>query len=822
MGDFLNIKNSQNYLQKSKNQEQSQRDCTQPPFGRSNQISIEQQNLICESMRHHSLNKMTTQLTQDRLLKFIHQSENENELTATDSDQVDSESVEYIERVLKKNKKVWELYTSGKFDVLSCLEDESKRIILKEKMPNRKLTDTKGYDVTKYWVRANSDSKSKKNEEIMIVICDDSGKILSQKNKSCSSSRGKSSNKVSSKKKKSYDCYEYLEVDGPGTELIAKLIEGKDAESIVQCEIVEEEEEQEEDENVGLNLVGNYFLDLNDQDQNKSIAEEEIAETQYSCEEKEELAEMHHHSECAASRESNLRKKSEELKRQNDRLTETIKALRSSEEKKKKSDSGFKEKTADFDKNSLTSCNLTSCTASTEKSTWSKSRTSSSLVSSKLSLASTNNSEPKTASTTNTTLSSHGKSSSYHDLGAESPNLSSQQGQFKSRKPTPFNHATSLSLPRSELEFGNSKAEPQNSASYSTSSHFKELGVEPNTLSTLKGQVGVEAPVSFKSETVKSSTSSELRKLFYNNSATKTASDMFTALPKTSSYKDLGTESNNLSQQGPTFRRKPTPFNYETSHSLADSKLYEFLLGNYVSKTQLPVPSKSETPNSFESSKLNQILYGNSAPKPVVDVFTSLSKNSYLKEHDIESTTFREQDQINRMKPASYKNEGSYSLGGSKLSDFVTNNYGSRTQLPMSFKSELPSAKLAQYETRKSVSSQNLVGVNSKMTTKLPDALTLGTNSIHYQSKNVDSMRNASRQGSINSGGNLSKYNQARIDETLLNRRVNGILGQSEKKASGQANTFFSKSYSPDGTKKKGLKFLDSLVSYSNNFETDI
>ncbi|RNA24215.1 hypothetical protein BpHYR1_049793, partial [Brachionus plicatilis] len=285
---------------------------------------------------------------------FVYEQENESSSTTTTL--VDKDSTQYIESILRKNKEVWNHYSSGKFDVLSCLEDKCKRIILKEKVANHKLTDTNGFEITKYRVRiSNHHQKSKKSDEILLVSYENSAKILSRaKSFSRTVSQSKfvhcepslrSSSCSSFESTGGYVC-DVAGVAGPGSELIAKLIEGEDEDLIVQCKPVEEQ--RVESEEVGQDLVGNYYLDSNDdqkeepaveeQSENFNEEEAELDEEQQVPEETyddsqerngdsfdEEYIEHFAPSDYSSSRKSISRQESNGSGRKNDRLTGSVK-----------------------------------------------------------------------------------------------------------------------------------------------------------------------------------------------------------------------------------------------------------------------------------------------------------------------------------------------------------------------------------------------------------------------------------------------------------------------------------------------------------------
>lgn len=349
---------------------------------------------------------------------------------------VDKDSAEYIESILRKNQEVWTHYTSGKFDVLSCLEDECKRIILKEKLPNRKLTDTSGYEITKYRVRVSNHGKSKKNDEILLVSYDDSAKILSRaKSFSRTVSHSKFVHREPSVRSSSCSSFEstgeyvcdVAGVAGPGSELIAKLIAGEDEDLIMQCEEVEEEEKSES-ENAGPDLVGNYYLDSNDNQQNESgeqeenfdEEDEEVSQEQQVPDETyddtqepngdsfdEEYIQHFAPSEYSGSRKTASRQESNVSSRKNDRLTGSVKkALHVFKEYEKASnDSGSKTASKTYTKSSKSSrssenehevevytLSPLASPVNTPKPRPAKSETPSSLASSKLTQVSSRNS----------------------------------------------------------------------------------------------------------------------------------------------------------------------------------------------------------------------------------------------------------------------------------------------------------------------------------------------------------------------------------------------------------------------------------------------
>lgn len=191
---------------------------------------------------------------------------------------VEKDSTEYVEKILKKSPEVWKHYLSGRFDVLSCLEDGCKRIILKEKVHNRKITDTSGYDIKKYRVRVSHShhKKSKKNDEILLVTYENPTSKSFSRSKSYARTVSNSKFVVNAPSIRSSSCSsleptgEYVcdvaavaGVAGPGSELIAKLIEGDD-EDIVEI-MKPKRTATKLEENVGRDLVGNYYLDSNDQ-----------------------------------------------------------------------------------------------------------------------------------------------------------------------------------------------------------------------------------------------------------------------------------------------------------------------------------------------------------------------------------------------------------------------------------------------------------------------------------------------------------------------------------------------------------------------------
>ena len=215
-------------------------------------------------------------------------------------------------------------------------------------MPNRKLTDTSGYEITKYKVTVSHHRKSKKNDQVLLVNYDDSAKILSQaKSFSRTISQSKfvhrqpsvrSSSCSSTETAKEYLC----DVAGPGSELIAKLIEGEDEDLVLRCEPTDVSET--ESQNAQPELVGNYRLDSNESqvdepaldeenydEEEAEISEQQVPEETYVEEEQngdsfdEEYIQQFAPSDYSGSRQTTSRQESNASERKNDRLTGSVK-----------------------------------------------------------------------------------------------------------------------------------------------------------------------------------------------------------------------------------------------------------------------------------------------------------------------------------------------------------------------------------------------------------------------------------------------------------------------------------------------------------------